>query len=397
MTDVSAHSDGGTITQAGEVRSARLESLRAIAALGVMTGHIYGQANGYRPGATLDTLWHRTLLGGGYGVYLFFALTGYLLFWPFARQLFSDGRAVDLWRYALNRALRILPLYWVAVAVLLVLQHGGGSFDQWWRFATFSQNFSTHTVLTVDGPMWSLVVEVEFYVLLPLLAVGLAVAARRSRWVAALGLIALAVASYLVRQHAFASAGRRILLEYSLPATFMYFVPGMLLALLRLQWEKRRPRWLRGALAAGDAWLALAVAFTVWQFHDYGNLYAIAIASFLAVGVCVLPLSRGRLVRALDWRPLAIIGVASYSLYVWHNPIVIWLAGRSWLPHSYHWQLLIASAVCVAVALVSYRVIEAPFLRLRRQWSPASAPTLEPEAAAPSAAALEATGTAVNS
>src|SRR5205823_4497204 len=120
----------------------------------------------------------------------------------------------------------------------------------------------------------------------------------------------------------------------------------------------------------------------------------IAVASFLAVGACVLPLRRGRLLGALDWRPLVIVGVASYSLYIWHNPIVIWLAGRSWLPHVYRWQILIAGVVCVAVALASYRLIEAPFLRLRRQWSPASArataPAVAPTAETATAAAAPA-------
>jgi peptidoglycan/LPS O-acetylase OafA/YrhL len=212
-------------------------------------------------------------------------------------------------------------------------------------------------------------------VLLPLLVWLVATVSRRSRLRAALLLIALGLVSYFARRHAFANTGRRILLEYSLPATFMYFVPGMLLALLRAQWEQRRPAWLRGVLSKGDVWLGLAVAVTLWQFDDYSNLYAIAIASFLAVGACVLPLSRGRFVRALDWRPLAIVGVASYSLYIWHDPIVVWLSGRSWLPHAYHWQLLIAGVVSVVVALISYQLIERPFLRLRRQWSPASAAT----------------------
>jgi peptidoglycan/LPS O-acetylase OafA/YrhL len=405
MADVSARRPGrddrNTITQAGEVRTSRLESLRALAALGVVAGHVFGQAHGYVPAATLATFGQRTLLGGGYGVYLFFALTGYLLFWPFVRHWFGDETAVDLKRYALNRALRILPLYWTAVVVLLVVQHNGGTFGQWWRFLTFSESFSSHTVITVDGPMWSLVVEVDFYLLLPLLAWLLAKASARSRLRAALMLIGLGVVSYFVRRHAFTPTGPRILLEYSLPATFMYFVPGMLLALLRLQWEQHRPGWLRGLVGSGDLWLVLAVACTVWQFEDYSNLYAIAIASFLAVGACVLPLSRGRAVKALDWRPLAIIGVASYSLYIWHDPIVIWLSGRSWLPHAYHWQLLIAVVVSVTVALLSYRLIEEPFLRLRRQWSQASARTEvsystgAPTLSAPvPAGGVQATGTA---
>lgn len=382
MRDVLApggRAGGETITQAGEVRSARVESLRALAALAVMNGHIFLRARNDAGAPTLDTFPHRILLGGGYGVYLFFALTGYLLFWPFAREAFQGGTPIDLKRYARNRAVRILPLYWTVVVVLLLVQGGGGSFHQWWRFGTFSENFSVRTVGTVDGAMWSLAVEVEFYLLLPLLAWLLARATRNSRVQAAVALIGLGVASYLVRQHVFAGGGRRLLLEYSLPSTFIYFVPGMLLALLRVEWNERLPLRLSGPLASSDLWLVLAVGAALWQFDDYSNQYAIAVASFLAVGACVLPLRHGALIRVLDCRPLAALGVASYSLYLWHGPIVFWLAQRSWLPHAYLLLLPIAGCICVAVAFVSYRLIEAPFLRLRRQWSPASASTAAPE------------------
>src|SRR3954447_21096105 len=100
------------VVQAGELRSARIESLRALAALGVLLGHLWGQANAHAAGATMDGFGARVLLGGGFGVWLFFALSGYLLFWPFARAALGDGRRIDLGRYARNRLLRIVPLYY---------------------------------------------------------------------------------------------------------------------------------------------------------------------------------------------------------------------------------------------------------------------------------------------
>jgi peptidoglycan/LPS O-acetylase OafA/YrhL len=358
-----------TISQAGEVRSARVESLRALAALAVLEGHIFGQSRDYAAEQTLGTYGHRILLGGGYGVFLFFGLTGYLLFWPFVRQHYGGGAPLDLRRYALNRVLRIVPLYLVAVIVLLIAEEHGGTFGQWWRFLTFSENFSTHTVGTVDGPMWSLAVEVEFYVLLPFLAWALAAGTGRSKWRSAGVLIALAAASYLARQHAIGGSHVRPLLEYSLPATFMFFVPGMLVALLRLHWEAHPPSWLRGVLGAGDAWLVAAAAAALWQFEDYRDYAPTVIATFLALGACVLPLSRGRIVRALDWRPLAVIGVASYSLYLWHQPILGRLASDTGFLSTYRGLLVVAAPLSIVVALVSYRLVEAPFLALRRQWA----------------------------
>src|SRR3954454_1054035 len=103
------------VDQAGERRSARIESLRALAALGVLVGHAYGWAHGF--GADIYSSYlGRVLLSGGFGVFLFFALSGYLLFLPFARQSYGSGGPISLRRYAINRALRVLPLYYVVIA-----------------------------------------------------------------------------------------------------------------------------------------------------------------------------------------------------------------------------------------------------------------------------------------
>src|SRR5919107_1849518 len=102
---------GTDVVQAGEVRLARIESVRALAALAVLFGHLWVFVNAGHPLRLLDTFWHRMIFSGGFGVFVFFALSGYLLFWPFVRALFGDGGPISMRRYALNRAVRILPLY----------------------------------------------------------------------------------------------------------------------------------------------------------------------------------------------------------------------------------------------------------------------------------------------
>src|SRR4051812_5781150 len=95
---------GGTeVVQAGGRRPARVESLRALAALAVAAAHAWGLAHAYQP-ATRESYFGRVVFGGGFGVFLFFALSGYLLFWPFARRYFGGGAPIDLGRYAFNRA-----------------------------------------------------------------------------------------------------------------------------------------------------------------------------------------------------------------------------------------------------------------------------------------------------
>lgn len=156
------------IAQAGEQRSSRVESLRAVAALGVVGAHILVLSLISSRGTLGDSYAGRLVLGGGNGVYLFFTLSGYLLFLPYLRRQF-EGRRIELAHYALNRALRILPLYATVVAVLFLVAPVGDQV-QWWRFALFIENFSADTLHALDRPIWSVVVELHFYVLLPLIA-----------------------------------------------------------------------------------------------------------------------------------------------------------------------------------------------------------------------------------
>jgi peptidoglycan/LPS O-acetylase OafA/YrhL len=148
---------------------------------------------------------------------------------------------------------------------------------------------------------------------------------------------------------------------------FFFFVPGMLLALLRCSWERQRPRWLDGPFGRANLWLAVAVAAWVFAVEDTHRIALCAPAAFLITGACVLPLRSGRLIDALGWRPLALIGIASYSLYLWHLPIIFWLVPDT---ATDFWPLLgIALPLCLAAAALSYRLVESPFLRLRRRWS----------------------------
>jgi peptidoglycan/LPS O-acetylase OafA/YrhL len=373
-TDPVDQPGGSSISQAGELRSTRIEALRGVAALLVLEGHVFGWSRHYEPHAIYGSFAARTLLGGGFGVFLFFALSGYLLYWPFARRDFADGGAVDLGRYTRNRALRILPLYYVVVVAVLVLQERFGTFEQWWRMLLFAQSFSNQTVGRIDGPMWSLVVELHFYALLPLLAWALARVSARSPARGAGALVVLGLASLataeLTRRHG-------LTWRYSLPVTFVYFVGGMLVAVIRAAGRDRLLR-LPGALRSADAWLVAAAALWVGVFWNYRLEALMAVAGLLVVGACVLPLRPSALFRILDTRALAIVGVASYSLYLWHLPLVEALARRTWLPHGY-WVLLAAATVLsLTVAAISYLAVEAPFLRLRRRWASSSpAPTVE--------------------
>lgn len=377
---------GARIDQAGEARSARIESLRALAALSVLASHAFLYS--YVSGTITHRYVNRVVLEGGFGgVDFFFVLSGYLLFWPFARSTFATREAVDVGRYALNRALRILPLYYVAVVVLLILQQHGGTFTQWWHFALFAENFSTSTLYTVDSPMWTLAVEVQFYVLLPLIALLVARLSRGSRTAAISILLVLSVASFVSRQVVFwhghppSSA-----LQASLITLFSFFALGMVLALVRVSWLERSPRWLAGAAGNSDLWILCSLPLWALVSWRYSYEAAAGLASVLIIGACVLPLRRGAFVALTENRLLALIGLTSYSIYLLHSPILLAITNHSvtstvfggTVPTTAHFlKLLVAGAVLTClISMVTYRVIEAPALRLRQRWARSAPPAM---------------------
>ena len=362
------------IVQAGERRSSRLESLRALAALAVLAAHVFAYAHGWAP-VIFSGYLHRAVMAGGYGVQLFFALSGYLLFRAFARRDFGGGH-VDLRRYARNRALRILPLYYAVVIVLLVFTEHGGTASQWLRFVFFCEEFSTKTAQTLDGPIWSLVVEVIFYILLPIMAWILARISGRNPGRAIAILLVVGAASGVMHH---ADPAPSVIWNYSFPSNFYGFVPGMVLALIDVSWAGRRPRRLAGAAGRSDAWVVASLV--LWALipisTTYSWVYLTVPASFLLVGACVLPLDHKTLVRALDWKPLAAVGVASYSLYLWHVPIITELVGH--VPAGTGWLLLSVLPLSLLVAAVSYAVVERPALLFRSRWAAEPDPDAGPE------------------
>jgi peptidoglycan/LPS O-acetylase OafA/YrhL len=353
------------VLQAGKLRSPRIEATRAVAALSVLVGHVWLFSHLYGSSA-YASLPRRLLAGGGLGVMLFFALSGYLIYRPFARRDFADGGPVSIGTYARNRALRILPVYWVAVVFLLLVTQHGGSANQWWRFLTLSESFSTTTAQTVDGPMWSLVVEVHFYLLLPFLAWALARLGGRRPAVAVGVLIVLGAASAWFRH---LNPAPVYIWQYSLPATFYGFVPGMALALVQPRLDAARPGWWRGPAFRRDVWLGVGVAgwVAVCQWLQW-EAPVIAVGTFFFVGALVLPLEEGLLVRLLDLRVLALVGVASYSLYLWHVPMI----ERVWEQHdiriSFSALLFETLPAALVVAGLSYALVERPALSLRGRW-----------------------------
>jgi len=401
----SSSAASGRISQAGESRLAGLESLRGMAAIGVIWTHAWVLSRDF----VERTYTQRLTDGTIYAIYLFFVMSGYLLFWPFAQAAWGNRKPVSVRKYAINRAWRVLPAYYVCLVILMLVQPHEHAGRLWLAFTTFTQDFSIHTEGQVDSPMWSLATEMQFYIVLPLVAWGLARVSRGSIRNAAIALGVLAGASFLARELvqwgllgivSRATRAQMLWFNFTVLELFCYFALGMGLALWRVAIQRRRPKWLDGPLGHSNVWLAGAVA--LWAIACYRDTWEIlgALASALVVGALVLPLRHGHAIWPFRWRWMALLGVISYSIYLWHVPVLVAISNRSLttthlvVGRGLTQLLGIGFPVSVAIGALSYWQIERRGLSRRRRWSGntlASAsepPAPGPEAATPPAPSL---------
>lgn len=378
----------------GHPRFPLIDSLRAIAALCVVVAHTSVFA-GFSAHAWTTALWS----GLTVGVPIFFVISGFLLYRPFLAAQLLGAPATSVRSYAWRRALRILPAYWLALTVLgwWANLHGVFSHD-WWRYYFFLQVYSHRTLYGGILPAWTLCVEVTFYALLPVFSAAMGpVAARtgargrreRIRFevivLAALGLASLALRTIDL-------AGPRTVLDNTLLENFDWFALGMGLAVVSVGAQDHQPvaaigravaRWAPACwLAALALYVLVARLFpfaavrvrgiffqTAWGGLGVHVGFGLIAALFVAPAVFVRPHSVPA--RVLGWRVLAWLGLISYGIYLWHDPLL----GKLLAHGLYSWwrghQFLVLTAAtviaAVAAAAVSYYGCERPILTLKNR------------------------------
>ncbi len=302
------------------------------------------------------------------GVTLFFALSGFLI-----TQLLLDEHAllgrIDLPRFYMRRTLRLMP----ALAVVLTVFGIYSVFDRTVSApivvpALYLSNFTLAAgrSLGIFDHLWSLAMEEQFYLLWPL---ALMMALRRSRMtgaiVAAAGAaLSLAITVFLAATHRQGVDWTHIRFGPDARAHGLFF--GCLIALL--------PAWSKSAVLRRMSLPALAVCVVAslqtdrswWQYLFWRPMVAVS-AVVLVVGLLD---EHYWLARGAAWAPLVVTGRISYGLYLWHFPIyAVMQRHLSSLSLAARSSVLIAASV--ATAIVSYGVIERPFLRLKRRYTAA--------------------------
>jgi peptidoglycan/LPS O-acetylase OafA/YrhL len=389
-------------------RIAGVEGLRAVAACSILVLHLWwvpvtAGANFLEPWG-----WPGLFMAPlNEGVPMFFVLSGFLLWRPMAAAVIQSRQLPSIRRYARNRVLRILPAYWVVLLIsALVLESArvtpasrqavDGAIHSpavLLQDALLVQNLRPSTMSSGLSPAWSLAVEVMFYALLPLLALGaLRLATRRSsrrhRLASALApagaLLALGIAGKLLSTYVIPGPEAVFMPTWHavLDSSFLthadLFAFGMLVAVLRVEHEGGRFSLRPRMLAAINCVLALAaLPFLIigwWLIPRYVFDPLIACGCALLLAHVVLAPARSgpsRLVRALECRPFVALGHISYSVFLWNYPVAVFLTRHGLLSRpntAAHVAANLAVGVPIVLALsaATYLAIERPALRLRR-------------------------------
>ena len=344
-----------------------LDGLRAVAILAVLAFH-------------LDPRW---LPGGFLGVDVFFVISGFLITTLLVRERARTGR-IDLWGFWTRRARRLLPALLVLVPSVILLARlvetdllvgirrqavGALTFTSNWLEIAAGSDYFHSTAPQLLMNLWSLAVEEQFYLVWPLVALALLRFGPSSR-VRTGFTVALALTSAVLMATRF---------DPSLGATRVYYgtdthLMGLMLgAALAFAWAAPHrawtstDRWQRARVPAVA--LAGATLVALMLFLDESNpltfrgglLVASLATTVLVLGVVERPTP---LRTVLNLPVLRWIGERSYGLYLWHWPVILIVeADLSWAARGsedYLWSRLWCVAVTVAVADLSYRLIETP-------------------------------------
>jgi peptidoglycan/LPS O-acetylase OafA/YrhL len=325
------------------------------------------------------------MYNGGYGVQLFFILSGYLITALLLREEARYGR-ISLRAFWARRVLRIWPLYYLIIAIgfgllpALMGDTATSGYRQLLRvhlipFLAFLGNWSMALVIPVPyewiSVLWSVCIEEQFYLIAPLLFA--CVVLRYRILLVGLTMVMAITARWML---ALDPPGEHTIV-FNTMAQLDTLGCGVLLALVvGVDREHaaltRWARWLQWPLYAVIAWgLCQPELGRGTQWHrTWDNVWVwLAGAGIVLVAVW----GRGWLKAALSYGPLVWLGKISYGLYMYHE-IAIWARDAfmkmfDWFPNRDELVAIGTLALTIALAAVSYYAYERRFLVLKRRWT----------------------------
>jgi peptidoglycan/LPS O-acetylase OafA/YrhL len=302
---------------------------------------------------------------GTIGVFLFFAISGFMLSLPFARHHLQGAKSPSLKHYFVRRFTRIEPPYlvWMSVFALVLLAQGawtaGDLFPHWLASCFYLHNFIYGEYSVINPVAWSLEIEIQFYLIAPWL-VGLFFSiknARSRQWVL-LG----SIFGFVVLQHAM--GWQYFPFKPTLLGQMQHFLVGIWLADCYLtRWQK--------SPSANTGWDWVVVPALLTMAYTWTEELAKSMVFGAALMVVFIAAFRGKYFSQLlrnQW--VAIIGGMCYTIYLTHLPLLeLQMIFTKNLTLTTHYlpnlllQLAIGLPLVLATSAVFYLVLEKPFMK----------------------------------
>lgn len=346
--------------------------MRALAAIGVLITHTAFQTDAQSI-PVLGPLLGRLDLA----VAVFFAISGFLLWRVHASAARGGANPPSIARYLRHRAVRILPAYWVAVCVVLLFI-SGGSGQVWFANLALLQLYIPLTLTTGLTQMWSLAVEVAFYIALPFIAAAMRplrgnLAVWRVPLLLAVSVLSLGWAHFSVPLLFGTEASAMP------PAYLAWFGAGMLLAELtagQSSWlnQLARKRWLlyvTAAVAFGIAATPVAGPGGLIALKPYEFSSKVALGAIVAFCLMVPVVAGGHRNNWLQGRVTVTLGRWSYGIFIWHVAVLAVVLPVLGVPaFSGHFILVttMVLAISIPIAAASYSLVEEPLRLAARRW-----------------------------
>lgn len=348
------------------------DAVRAAATIAVFIFHAgywlhFADPDPFRPFSPDGGInWHHfVFVLGTVGVSVFFVLSGFLLFYQMYKQqekLTKQG----LKEYIKKRLLRILPLYIFSIFFIVLafrpeILSADGSLKAIIYNLLFIRGIHADgaSKITINPVYWSLIIEIHFYVILPIFY-AIFYKYQRAGW---FFLLALAGLGYRVALTTLLDNPTMQLLRFT-PANLDFFAFGMLGAYLFIRYKDRLKNFGHPAVQLG--WLGLFLVFIHVYDLDFKPTTAYLFAptllgSITAATMLSLMLNQHtKLARVITWQPIMFIAQISFSIYIWHTMIVEKIEPLA-MPGTI--KFFLAATVTLIFSTITYYLIEAPFLK----------------------------------
>ncbi len=324
---------------------------------------------------------------GGSGVTIFFFLSGFLITTLMRREIDNHG-ALSLGGFYVRRAVRILPPMYIAIALGTALTlagllveplSGGGIAASSFFFVNYWKVLGLGGVPEGLGVLWSLAVEEHFYIFFPIVYILMRRSFSTRGQLIALITVCLGIAAW--RGYLYLGEASITRLYYSTDTRIDGLLYGAIMAIAcnPVYGEIReRRRWHLTALALTGVAVFTIVSITpMWINATLG--YTIQGLALFPIFAYVILRPKSVVGRFLNWRPIAFVGVLSYTVYLIHTPLMFAVKNALDLPLLA--EVLLAAMITLGFSYAVYRLVELPMGRLRRRFS---APPPQPARDVPS-------------